>query len=755
MQTISIFVSSTFKDMMYERDILKRYVWPELSNYYNPKGIDIQLIDLRWGVVAEDGDEESSEKKILKCCIDTIDVCKPFIIGFLGHRYGWIPQKDVLSHSDNPENNNPLSVTHIEINYGIIQNNNYSRSLIFKRNFESYKNVPPSEMDMYVDSDKILVDYANQQFEIIKEGYKTANATANLIDYSLDINCPSEEEIFSFSHLIINNLRRIIDEEFGDNADYSITHSCDLFLKNYIPPTHILDSIISNTISGKHSLVYGAQGVGKTSLAVYLYRFFRSFSEGVNCFMFSTDFSLGDDYSLKEAIMTWSEFLTEMKYQELSTVIEEWKRFKYLHYQQSNPTIIIIDGYDKIKEVKDSNVFLIPTKGIIFIVLSSISLSKWEIRYQIEPNRIYDFSKELAEQLTNNILKYNKKDIPQYVFDAILQYRKNDDDTYNPHDLVILWSYILSLDKDDYDKINNTHDITQEKALYEHIVSIIKEMPKEGFARSNYILQKVKLLFDIDKFYPLLYTSYSLNGLSEAEFMELIPNYDTISFYLIRNYLKPYIQSNFCDGKWHIFNTDIGDSIKTTICNQQELTFYYNLSKLQSISEDEKFYYAIYGYNDYLTYELYSCKEESKGFLDYKRNGILLRFFEDENNIRWFLSILEGRDPIKNEIIISNLLFSFYSHFSRQNPKVNSLRLLFLLSYEIGAGAIPLEDKKYYYLGMLSGIIGRHILNRNIDDSVKKKGVNHLRKAIHYFDLYGDADTERQDIERLLQKYNK
>ena len=88
MQSISIFISSTFKDMMCERDILRRYVLPELSNYYNSKGIDIQLIDLRWGVIAGEDNAEAIEKKILKCCIDTIDICKPFFIGFIGHRYG-------------------------------------------------------------------------------------------------------------------------------------------------------------------------------------------------------------------------------------------------------------------------------------------------------------------------------------------------------------------------------------------------------------------------------------------------------------------------------------------------------------------------------------------------------------------------------------------------------------------------------------------------------------------------------------------
>lgn len=740
--------------MMYERDILRRYVWPELSNYYNPKGIDVQLIDLRWGVVADEADAEVSEKKILKCCIDTIDVCKPFIIGFIGHRYGWIPPQDDNYRSKIQGKHVPLSVTHIEIDYGIAQSNNYSRSLIFKRNPDSYKNVPTNKKNIYVDSDKELIDYANHQFGILREGYENANASNNIIDYSLDIYRPSEKETYDFVQLIVNNLKRVINEEISNNTNYSQDHACDLFLKNYIPNIDLFNAVINNISLGLNSLVYGEHGTGKTSFAFYLYRSIKQLSEGVNCFLYSTDFSLGNDFSIKEALMNWSENLSHKKLDTMDTIIEEWKRFKYFHYQQTNPTIIIIDGYDKNREIRDSNVFMVPTKGIVYIVLSSTPLQKWEIRFQITPQRIANLSIDEAKLLINKILNYNKKNIPAYVFDAILKFRKKEEGTYNPLDIVVLLSYILSLDKDDFDKITNTLNSSEEKALYDHIVSIVKEMPHEDVSRSNYIFQKVKLLFNFEQFYPLLYISYSLYGLSESDFLSLMPNYDAISFYLIRNYLKPYLPTYRSDGRWHIYNTEIGESIKGITGN--ESTFYYNLSKLESITQDEKFYYAIYGYNDQLAYELYSSVDESNGLLDYSRNVILLSYFEDVNNIIWFLSILEGRNPVKNEIIISNLLFSFYTHFSRQNPNVNSLKFLFLLFSCIESGKIPLDGKtNYYYLGMISDSIGRHILNRNIDESVKKIGTSHLKKAIHYYNLYGDADSAKQETEYYLKSLDK
>ena len=204
--------------MMCERDILRRYVLPELSNYYNPKGIDIQLIDLRWGVIAGEDNAEAIEKKILKCCIDTIDICKPFFIGFIGHRYGWIPTETIEN-----EDGIPLSVTRIEIKHGVLDSSNYSRSLIFKRDLDSYKNVPYDEYDTFVDSEEELQEHASAHFYKIRQGYENANLLNNIISYSLDIYKPSNKEIYEFSQLIVSNLKRIIDDEVSDTPPDFVT----------------------------------------------------------------------------------------------------------------------------------------------------------------------------------------------------------------------------------------------------------------------------------------------------------------------------------------------------------------------------------------------------------------------------------------------------------------------------------------------------------------------------------------------------
>lgn len=85
--TIRVFVSSTFKDMHSERDYLARFVFPELREKCRLRGLEFIDIDLRWGVT----EEEAKRGSALDICLEEIERSRPFFIGLLGERYGWVP----------------------------------------------------------------------------------------------------------------------------------------------------------------------------------------------------------------------------------------------------------------------------------------------------------------------------------------------------------------------------------------------------------------------------------------------------------------------------------------------------------------------------------------------------------------------------------------------------------------------------------------------------------------------------------------
>jgi|GEM_PF-5339179 len=87
--TISVFISSTFRDMHAERDYLVRSVFPRLNSQLRDYNIHVDPVDLRWGVTSEENSTEA--------CLQLIDESGPFFICMLGGRYGWIPDGQVRS----------------------------------------------------------------------------------------------------------------------------------------------------------------------------------------------------------------------------------------------------------------------------------------------------------------------------------------------------------------------------------------------------------------------------------------------------------------------------------------------------------------------------------------------------------------------------------------------------------------------------------------------------------------------------------
>jgi len=93
---IRIFISSTFKDMQAEREYLVTKVFPGLRKYCEERDVSLFELDLRWGITQED----SENQRAFKICLDEVNKTKPFFIGLLGERYGWIPSEDDIKKMD-------------------------------------------------------------------------------------------------------------------------------------------------------------------------------------------------------------------------------------------------------------------------------------------------------------------------------------------------------------------------------------------------------------------------------------------------------------------------------------------------------------------------------------------------------------------------------------------------------------------------------------------------------------------------------
>lgn len=118
-RAIRVFISSTFHDMQAERDELVKRVFPRLRKLCEARGVTWGEVDLRWGIT------EEQPEGVLSICLAEIHRCRPFFLGILGERYGWIPEKiptDILEENAWLGGCGPCSVTELEILHGVLNN---------------------------------------------------------------------------------------------------------------------------------------------------------------------------------------------------------------------------------------------------------------------------------------------------------------------------------------------------------------------------------------------------------------------------------------------------------------------------------------------------------------------------------------------------------------------------------------------------------------------------------------------------------
>lgn len=122
---IRVFISSTFSDMQQERNYLVKKIFPDIERECRKRNVEFIALDLRWGITEED----AKHGKVVEICINEIDRTRPFFIGLLGGRYGWVPGSGDDFDPERISQNMPwirpyldasISITEMEMRYGVL-----------------------------------------------------------------------------------------------------------------------------------------------------------------------------------------------------------------------------------------------------------------------------------------------------------------------------------------------------------------------------------------------------------------------------------------------------------------------------------------------------------------------------------------------------------------------------------------------------------------------------------------------------------
>ena len=139
---IRIFLSSTFSDMQEERNYLTKKIFPSIREACEKRGVSFTVLDLRWGIT----EEASRTGKVIEICMDEIRRTKPFFIGLLGGRYGWIPTEKETGLNRHLTEKYPwiteylksgCSITEIEMQYAVLAGTDDIDAFFFLREMGS------------------------------------------------------------------------------------------------------------------------------------------------------------------------------------------------------------------------------------------------------------------------------------------------------------------------------------------------------------------------------------------------------------------------------------------------------------------------------------------------------------------------------------------------------------------------------------------------------------------------------------------
>lgn len=207
-KTIRVFISSTFRDMQKERDILVKKIFPQLRKICEGRAVTFTEIDLRWGIT----EELSNNYKTISYCLAEIERCRPYFIGLLGERYGWIPnEKDIPLDLIENENTKWIrdyyncSVTEMEIVHGVLNNPGMDNHAYFYFRDPDYIKQLPKDEDVndFVDNNS---NNENQKLAALKSKIQE-RSNEGLLQLTENYASPTE-----LGNLVLKDFTELIDK---------------------------------------------------------------------------------------------------------------------------------------------------------------------------------------------------------------------------------------------------------------------------------------------------------------------------------------------------------------------------------------------------------------------------------------------------------------------------------------------------------------------------------------------------------------
>lgn len=273
-RTVRVFISSTFKDMHAERDLLTRYVFPELRQRAKSLFVNLYQTDLRWGIA------ESQTKQSVFICLNEV-MRSDYIIGLIGERYGYIPTSYDFP-KDDPRftwlQKLPIgySITDLELQAGGLNNpsRKANRAFFYFRDPTYLKDVPKPWSDDFVSEDENAQIRVNQLKNRIRtSGFETFDGYPCEWQ-GVSNDRPLVTNLDQFAQRVIDNLWTSLQREY--QPEYVFMDDNELeddqhrqyrlsFIEHFVSRTKVIADASKAIGTTPLIAIVGQPGSGKTA----------------------------------------------------------------------------------------------------------------------------------------------------------------------------------------------------------------------------------------------------------------------------------------------------------------------------------------------------------------------------------------------------------------------------------------------------------------------------------------------------------
>ena len=593
-----IFVSSTFKDMQLERDLLRDRILPALNQFTEQYGLTVELVDLRWGVNTADMSEEASSFKVLKTCLDEIDRSRPIFVGFLGDRYGWVPTARELTSVTQSKRfqleDIHKSVTALEIEYGALRAAHPPRCLFYYREGLDLSGEPEAVRNAYQDEDTLL-ERQRQLKQAVRERFKH-----EVKDYSARMQHHELQLSEDFEAVLRNDLLQLLSDLIAEEGLQKLTEAlswqqqtsnrmaafAQRRLNRFAGRRQQISELASHATS-RHSrrllLLKGAPGTGKSALLCKLWQVLEQEARTVLPFFCGISARTSHVTGL---LQFYSHQLSELLgLEDISESFSDFQQLR-LHFAtllrkagKKGRVVLLVDALDQLFPCEETRSLMwlpSPLPPNVRVICTMVRGEAEEKAALIRKARISDISavtvadiREIAARLADS----TGKELPDAVLEELL--RKKDAlgarSAGNPLYLSLLIQNLNMMDRYDHAAIDR--DVRQGMAPMTAIIHFMKAHIRQstGEPRGEYlsIINRMARLMGTDFVLPVLgMLAISRTGLRETDLAAAMKNmgleYRSADFSWLRQILREHMDQGD-EGQWDFSHGSLRTALLETL----------------------------------------------------------------------------------------------------------------------------------------------------------------------------------------------